>query len=372
MHHAVQIGRITGIPIRIHYTWLIVFGLFSWMLATGYFRDLYPNISTTSQWTAGIMASFLLFLSVLLHELGHSYVAQRLDISIASITLFAFGGVAELKAEPPSAKAEFQIAIAGPVVSLLLALSFQLLSKITPVVMGTMTIVGAMLYLLKLNVWLAMFNLIPAFPLDGGRVFRSGLWWWLNDLTKATRIATGVGQGFAYLLIAYGVFSIRHGFQGLWLIVIGLFLLQAAQSGYHQSLLRSALSGVKVNDIMARDLVTIDARCSVESLVNEYFLVYGYGGFPVVLDSEIVGVVSLSDVKAVDRADWKTLSVGDIMDPIEDRLSIRPDEDATVALNRMIRDEISRLVVVQDHQLRGLLTKKGISRFLQIKMELGR
>jgi Zn-dependent protease len=369
---SLQILSIRGIPIRIHFTWLIIFGLLSWTLASGYFPHHYPDLPVAAYWLKGIIAALFLFGSVLVHELMHAITAQKLHVPIAGITLFALGGVAEMKGEPPSPSAEFKIAIVGPLASLALAGVFWVLWQALDSEGRMVTVAAVATYLVMLNVVVAIFNMLPAFPLDGGRVLRSILWGITRNLKKATYWATRVGRGFAYLLIIFGAMSLfaGAGFQGVWMALIGLFLLQGAQASYTHVLFNEALAGVTVRDIMVKDVVTLPPHLSVTEALERYFLVHGYGGFPVVDRERVVGVLSLAELKRVPAQDRGRVTVQEVMLPLEDRLTLAPEEEVSVGLRRMAQEGLGRLVVMERGRLVGLLTKTGLSRFLQTRLAL--
>ncbi|HSF31753.1 MAG TPA: site-2 protease family protein [Candidatus Tectomicrobia bacterium] len=366
------LGAIRGIPIRIHFTWLVIFGLLSWSLASGYFPQHYPDLPITAYWIKAIIAALFLFGSVLVHELMHALMAQSLRVPIAGITLFALGGVSEMKQEPPSPSAEFMIAIVGPLASIALAGLFWLVWRALEREGPDPTFAAIALYLVGLNTVVAVFNMLPAFPLDGGRVLRSIVWAITKDLKKATHLATRIGRGFAYILIVFGAVSLfaGAGFQGIWLALIGFFLLQGAQASYTQVVLKEALAGVAVHDIMVRDVVSAAPGLSVKELIERYFLSYGYGGFPVVENGQVLGLVALGDVKRVAPEDHDRVTVREVMVPLSERLTIAPEEDVSAAFQRMAEEELGRLVVMERGRMLGLVTKTGLSRFLQMKLEL--
>jgi Zn-dependent protease/CBS domain-containing protein len=369
---SIVLGAIRGIPIRIHFTWLIIFGLLSWSLASGYFPQHYPDLPITAYWIKAIIAALFLFGSVLVHELMHALMAQSLRVPIAGITLFALGGVSEMKQEPPSPSAEFMIAIVGPVASIALAGLFWLVWQALEREGPDPSFAAIALYLVGLNTVVAVFNLLPAFPLDGGRVLRSIVWGITKDLKKATYLATRIGRGFAYILIIFGAVSLfaGAGFQGIWLALIGFFLLQGAQASYTQVVLKEALAGIAVRDIMVRDVVTVAPGLSVKELIERYFLNYGYGGFPVVEIGQVLGLAALGDVKKVPPENYERVTVREIMVPLSERLTIAPEEDVSAAFQRMAEEELGRLIVMERGRMLGLVTKTGLSRFLQMKLEL--
>ena len=366
------LGTIRGIPIRIHFTWLIIFGLLSWSLASGYFPQRYPDLPITAYWIKAIIAALFLFGSVLVHELMHALMAQSLRVPIAGITLFALGGVSEMKQEPPSPSAEFKIAIVGPLASLVLAGVFWLLWRALEREGPDPSFAAIALYLVGLNTVVAVFNMLPAFPLDGGRVLRAIIWGITKNLQKATYLATRVGRIFAYILISLGAVSLfaGAGFQGIWMALIGFFLLQGAQASYAQVMLKEALAGIAVRDIMVKDVLTVPPGLSVRALIEGYFLAHGYGGFPVVDHGQVSGIVALADVKRVPPEEYDRVTVREVMTPLTERLTIAPEADVSVALQRMAEDALGRLVVMERGRMLGLVTKTGLSRFLQMKLEL--
>jgi Zn-dependent protease len=358
-----KIGTIMGIPIRVHVSWLLIFGLITWSLSTLYFPKAAPRLPELSYWVGGSLAALLLFVSVAFHELSHSLVALRYSLPIVNITLFIFGGVSQMKGEPPNPKAELLIALAGPFSSFVLALFFFIInSAVTDPVLKAL-----FSYLVQLNLVLGVFNLIPGFPMDGGRVVRASLWRRTNDFFYATRKASRYGQNIALFFIVSGLLSLFAGFPaGLWLMLIGWFLHSAAQASYQQASIQETLSGVKVRDIMVRDVVTIPSNESVKNVVNEYFLRYGYGGFPVVDGESFFGVVTLKDIKNIPREQWHETGVSRIIIPHQKRWEVSPDDDALKALEVMMNEDRGRLVVTEKERVVGLITRNGITGYIQI------
>lgn len=357
-----KIGTVMGIPIRVHFSWLIVFGLITWSLSTYYFPNAAPELPAASHWVKGALAALLLFASVTFHELAHSFVAKRYKIPIESITLFIFGGVAQIKGEPPHPRAEFRIAIAGPLSSFFLAVLFFLMSMNT--VGGTKALFS---YLAQINLILGVFNLIPGFPMDGGRVLRSAIWSKTKNFFYATQRASVFGKRIALFFILFGIFSIFTGFQGsLWLMLIGWFLYTAAQASYQQSTLQETLSGVKVKDVMVRDIVSLSSLILIDEAVNTYFLRYGYGGFPVIDGGKFLGIITLKEIKDVPRENWGKVKVADILVPHDKKWEIFPDDDVMKAIELMIKEDKGRIVVRENDSVTGLITRNGIARYVQI------
>jgi Zn-dependent protease/predicted transcriptional regulator len=374
-----EIGRALGIPIRVHPSWFLVFFFVTWSLATGYLPEALPGLSDSRYWGMGAVAAVLLFVSVLLHELGHSYVAQRYRIPIGQITLFLFGGVAQMRAEPPSPKAEFLIAIAGPLVSFALgaiSLGVAAASEWWPVPSGGQgfAVLGGLLGLV--NVQLGLFNLIPGFPLDGGRALRAGLWAWGHDFHGATSRAALLGLAFGLLLAGFGAVLLGGAIAGLfdpstasnggWLMFIGAFLFGAAWSTRKQVALRLALSGTSVRDVMVRAVITVPPQLSLQTAVEEFFVAFGYGGFPVMEEGQVVGLIAVEDVQAIPQSLWAWRTVRDVMRPASPDLFISPDASMMQAMEHMVRTGYDRLVVIEAERPVGLVTRSAVAQFLQL------
>ena len=361
-----HIGRIFGIPLRIHISWFLVFALVVWSLARYYFPAVLSQSPPWEYWVLGVVAALLLFASVLVHELGHCLVALRYRIPIAQITLFIFGGMAQIRREAPTPKAEFLIAIAGPIVSVGVGLGFWLLAAL-PGAPPEQTAVSE--HLRNINLVLAIFNLVPGYPLDGGRVLRAALWAWSKNFHKATRQAARAGQGFAVLLMLFGAWHMVAGLAigGVWFLLIGAFLYTAAHNTHRQVAFQESLMGLRVGDVMTPEVVVLEAGMTLDEAVNNYFLRFGYGGFPVVDNGRLVGVLSLKEIKAIPRYRWGTLTVGEVMAPHSLQAEIHPDEPITAAMERMIHDDRSRLVVRDGGRVLGLVTRSGIARFLDLR-----
>jgi len=374
-----RIGRALGIPIHVHASWLAVFFFVTWSLATGYLPETLPGLSAPRYWGMGSIAALLLFLSVLLHELGHSYVALRYQIPIRQITLFIFGGVAHMGKEPPSPRAEFLIAIAGPLVSLILGAgclggAMAMESLFARSGLRGLIVLGSLLGMV--NVQLGLFNLIPGFPLDGGRVLRAGLWAWNKDFNRATRQAALVGIGFGVTLGLIGVGLMVGAWSGAlersiatnggWLIFIGVFLFSAALASRRQAAPRISLASVTVRQVMVHRVVTLLPDMSVQDAVDQYFVAHGFGGFPVCEEGQVLGVVTVRDVQALPTALWPWRRVREIMRPASPTFCIPPDWSVMHAMERMVQGEWDRLVVMENEKIVGLVTRSGIAHFLQL------
>ncbi len=364
----IQIARVIGIPIYLHFSWLIIFGLIVWTLSTGYFPAQYPDLPASSYWAKGLVASLLFFVSILLHELGHAVVAGRHGLRTRSITLFVFGGVAELEKDPKDGQAEFWMAAAGPVVSLALAGLFYTCATL-PFVGPAAAAVAK--YLALINLILAVFNLVPAFPMDGGRLLRGALWGPMGK-ARATRIASGAGTLFAFFLIFSGVFSLLrgHSLGGVWYILIGWFIKDASAASYQQVRLDEALRGLTVRDAMVDAVSTVASSGSVAEVARENFMRTGYGSYPVMRGETVVGLLCLKDVLRLSAEEREATSVQGAMRPMTDAIVIDPDTPLPVALARMAQADSARLLVTHGDQLVGLLTMNGVMRRLKVREDL--
>lgn len=374
-----KIGRALGIPIHVHASWFLIFSLVTWVLSTGYLPEGLPGLSPLRYWGMGGITAVLMFLSVLLHELGHSYVALHYRIPIEKITLFIFGGVAHMRTEAPTPKAELFIALAGPVVSfaigvicvalVLLAEAIQQHGLQSWIMLGTALAI--------INLQLGLFNLIPGFPLDGGRVLRAGLWAWGNDFHRATKQAAAGGMVFGIMLGFLGLersydawngeVGISTVWNGGWITLIGMFLFAAAFASRRQAVLRQSLATIPIRDVMVTTVVSIPAQCTLHEAVNQYFQAYGYGGFPVLDDRRLVGLLTIFEVQGVAPALWAWRQVEQVMRPVSESLVIAPEVSLIHAMERMARGGWDRLVVMQDGEVVGLVTQSAIVHFLQLR-----
>lgn len=364
--------RIFGFEVRVDPSWFIIALLVTWSLATGLFPALQPGLPPSSYWAMGAIGAAGLFASIVLHELSHSLTARRLGVQIRSITLFIFGGVAEMAEEPRSAKEEFLVAIAGPLASIGIAFACLAADVVSTAAGIPPQVVLVLRYLWWVNLLLVVFNLVPAFPLDGGRVLRSILWRFKGDLNWATRITSSLGAGFGIALIALGVVNVIRGqlIGGLWWVLIGMFLRAAAAGSYRQLLARNALQGQSIDRFMSRHVHTVPADITLSDLVEKHVYRHHHTLFPVVMQDRLVGCVSLRDIQNVPRDQWSFQTVADVAEPCGDDNTIAPHAEASEALNRMSRSGRSKLMVVQDHHLQGILSLKDLLRFMSLKMEL--
>lgn len=367
----IPIGRIFGISLRLNYTWFIVFVLVTWALAAGYFPATYPNWSLNTKILAGVVTSLLFFASLVAHELMHSIVAQRSGIKVRSITLFIFGGVSELTEEPKQPKIELWMALAGPLTSLALGGIFwaiHLWSRDTfEVVMATAFWLGL------INIFLAGFNLIPGFPLDGGRVLRSILWWRNQNLRSATKTASNIGRGIGYLFIFGGIWLIFTGnwFSGLWLALIGWFLENAAVGSYRQVALQDILQGHTVNEVMTRDCPAVRPDLTIDRLVHDYVLTSSRRCFPVLEGDRLLGLITLDNIKAIPRERWTATVVKEAMALFEKLKWVKPNDDLSTILPLMTQDGVNQLPVVENGKMVGLIARDNLISFISLRGELG-
>jgi Zn-dependent protease/predicted transcriptional regulator len=371
---SLNIGRIIGIPVRIHYTLWFVLLLIAWSLAVGYMPQHYPGLGATTYWAIGIVSAIILFVSVFLHELSHSYIAKKNGLPITRITLFFFGGVSELSGEPKDPALEVRMAAAGPLTSFLIAIVLGASWFLTMSVNGPVPIIATLYYAAFLNGFLGAFNLIPAFPLDGGRVLRGSLWNRSKNLLSATANATRVSEAISLLMMAVGLFFIVFGnfINGLWIIFLGWFIRSGAETSLRQTRLTESLGGVKVGDIMTRDLLSVSPEVSVQQLVSDYFLVHPHGGYPVVSNGKLVGVVTMSSVRSIPREKRDYEKVSEAMVPFERTVTVSPTTSAVEALRLMAKNGIGRLVVMDGDKIAGMVTRGDLMKMMHARQELGR
>ena len=372
MKKQIELIRIFNIPIKLDLSWFIIVAFISWTLALGYFPHKYPDLDKSIYWIMGISSALLLFVSVLLHELSHSIVAKKNNIPIKGITLFIFGGVAEMTEEPTTAKSEIKMAVAGPICSGALALIFLVISNFLTSFLPVIPLIGILKYCVFINLALMIFNLLPGFPLDGGRILRAVIWNYTGDIRKATHTTSRIGSSLGVFLIIFGFFNIFTGnfIGGLWFAFIGIFLKGAAESGYQQLVAGKLLHGIKISEIMTRDLVTIEDSTTLDKLVDDYFLKHRYNSYPVVSNEMLVGIVSIHDVKRVPREDWDKVDVRKILDSKIISLCVSPDDDATSAMSKMIRKGLGRIPVLDNGKLVGIVSHRDIIQIIKHKIDL--
>jgi Zn-dependent protease len=371
MNRSLTFGKIFGIPIGINYTWLIIFALVTFSLATGYFPSRYANWSMFGYLSLGLLTSILFFGSVLFHELAHSIVAQAWGIPVKSITLFIFGGVANIGREPDRPLAEFLIAIAGPASSLLLAAGFGALG-LAGQVLNLTALAGLGLYLGTINLWLALFNLIPGFPLDGGRVFRSLVWAWTGNMHRATRWATTSGQGIAVLMLAGGGLLALTGNwgNGIWLLFIGWFLFSAASQTAKQAGIRAALEGYTARDL-ASGCQPVDRNVPLDWVVRDYVLAQDQNCFVVTNGSQSEGVATLGQIRQIPQQQWKWTPIHQVMTPLHNLKPVLAAETAYSVLERMLTEGQNLLPVLDENRFLGFVRQDRLLRFARARASLG-
>ncbi len=369
---SLSLGRILGIPVRIHYTLWLVFFLIAWSLAEGYMPSMYPGLSTATYWAIGITSAIILFVSVLLHELSHSYLATRNGLPITRITLFFFGGVSEMSEEPKEPGLEVRMAAAGPLTSFLIAGILGLLWYGTMIANLPVAVYATLGYGALLNTVLGGFNLIPAFPLDGGRVLRGTLWRRGKNLLTATARAVRVSQVISLLMMTAGflVLIFSSVFNGLWIIFLGWFIRSGAETDYKQTLVADALSGVTVGSVMTKDVLTVAPDLTIQQLVSDYFLTHPHGGYPVVQDGRILGLVTMQSVRSIPSEKRDTERVKEAMVPYERTVTVRPDLSALDAFHRMAKEEVEGVLVIDGDKLLGILTRGDIMKTIRTRQEL--
>ncbi len=365
----IELFKVAGIQVAIDYSWLVIFALILWSLASGYFPKEYPGYSTGSYWLVGLVATILFFGSVLAHELCHAAMGNRLGEGVHRIKLFIFGGMAELEHEPKSGIDELKIAAVGPLSSLVMAGIFWLIARGIAEAPATALWKSVFSYLAFINFALALFNLLPGFPLDGGRMLRAALWMRWGDLRRATAAAADWGNTIAWGLIAFGAMEIFAGalVGGIWLIFIGLFLRTAASSGYQNMIVEQALSGARVGEIMVRNPIVLGPDETVAGAIENYFLRYGFGGFPVAADGKALGVATLALVRECPAAERASRRVSQVMRAAEGKIEIGPGAGVIDAIRQMVAADIGRLLVIDQGKLIGLITRTGVTRYVHTK-----
>ncbi len=365
-----RLGRIAGIEIGIHYSWILAFILIAWSLAQGFFPHYYPGWDLVTYWVTGILAALFLFVSVLVHELAHSLVAISRGLPVRSITLFIFGGVSNIEREPERPRVEFVVAVVGPLASLALAGLFWGLQQVVGEQGGPL--IAILGYLALINALLAGFNLLPGFPLDGGRVLRSILWSTTGSLTRATNIAAMIGRLFGWGLIGFGVFQLLAGnfLGGLWIAFIGWFLSSAADASRREMTLREHLRGVRVKDVMDQSPEIISSQTLVEEVVRDVFLQRRRRAAAVYQGDQLVGIVTITDIKGQPQQKWSQTPVGEIVTR-QPLYSVGMDDDMNSALRLLAQHDLNQLLVLKEGRLVGFLNRADIIRYLQLSQELG-
>jgi len=370
-HGGFRLGSVLGFEIRIDYSWFVIFVLVLWSFSAGVFPAEYPGLSQGTYLAMGTAGTLLFFASLLAHELSHSVVARSKGIPVEGITLFIFGGVAWTRLESETPGDELVIAGVGPLASLVIAALFGALAWLGTILGVATPVVGVAAHLAILNLALAVFNLLPGFPLDGGRLFRAIAWKLSGDVTKATRWAANGGKALGYALMGLGILQVfaGAGLGGLWILFIGWFLRGAAGASYAQHVLQNVLAGVTASDVMTADPETVSADLSLDRLVEAHFLRLRFQSFPVLEDGRLVGLVTLGQVKKVPRAAWAERTVADVMTPTSEEAAVAPDAPVTEVLDAMREMDAGRVLVADRGRLAGIISAADITRWIQWSRE---
>lgn len=370
----IKLGRIAGIGVGLHYSWFIIALLIIFSLVNQ-FRSATPRWSSTIVWTSAIITGLLFFAALLMHELAHSLAARAHGMRVQAITLFALGGISQIETDVPDARAEFWIAIAGPITSTVIGILFLGIARMAGWLPGTApanAIVAVLLWLGYINLLLAAFNMIPGFPLDGGRVLRALIWWITQSADRSMRLAAQAGEVVAFAFIVLGLmrFFVGANFGGLWIAFIGWFLLDASRTSYAQTELVAALRDRRVGEMMERDCPTVNGKSSLQEYVDEYLLPTGRRCFIVEEDDHVAGLITSHEVRVVDRVLWPSTTVASVMRPLQELHVVTPDTPAIQALQIMSRQNVNQLPVVSNGRLEGVFSRGHVLQFLQISSEL--
>lgn len=368
----IELGKLLGFTVSIDASWGIILFLVVWSLAKGLFPGYFPELNSQTYWLMGFVGAIGLFISIIIHEFSHSLVARKYGLEIKGITLFIFGGVAEMKEEPDSPKTEFFMAIAGPIASLILSILFGAMYQSAVILELSIPVTGILGYLSAVNMLLAIFNLIPAFPTDGGRILRSILWWLKGDIRLATRLATHISLVFAVTLIIIGFINLMGGafIGGLWWILIGSFLFNAANVSYQNLMIRQSFEGKTVGNFITTEPITVPSNIMLQEFVKMYVYRYHHKMFPVTEDHTVIGLITIQDLKAYPHDEWQHLPVSKAMQPTNKNNSIAPNVPVKDALTQMNETGISRLLVMEKEKMLGIITLKDLLEFFTLKMEL--
>ena len=376
MRAQIRLGSVFGVRIGLHYSWVIIAFLISLSLV-GHFRMNNPEWGDGVIWTTSILTSLLFFLTIVVHELSHAIVAKSHGLPVRSITLFALGGVAEIEKEAGDARTEFWLGIIGPITSFvigIICLAVLYGFGWRPPNFPRTPLLAMLMWIGYINIMLAVFNMVPGFPLDGGRVLRAIVWWITGDADRATKISAKLGQLVAFAFIIFGIYRFFNGagIGGLWIAFIGWFLLSASRESYAQVAITESLRGLRARDVMSSDYPTVDSHANIQTLVDEHFLRTGRRCFFVNQNGRIVGLVTPHEVREVDRQRWPFKTVDEVMRPLDQLRTISPDTQVQKALEIMGREDLNQLPVVEDSEVRGILTRAHILQLLQTRAELGK
>jgi Zn-dependent protease/predicted transcriptional regulator len=367
MRGVATLWRIGDIPVRVHMNWLVILGVLTWSLSVGYFPRLLPDLPPVAYWAQGLLSAFLLFVTVFLHELSHAVAARSYGLPVCGITLHIFGGVSELEREPPRPGVEFVVAIVGPLTSFAIAAVLALAMSFLPLPAAAAAVVT---YLILVNVVLGVFNLLPGFPLDGGRLLRAALWKLKGDHQWATRLATAAGVVVAFVLIGLGLLQVLAGefLGGFWLVLVGFFLRHAATSSAQQFVLRQALGSYAVRDVMTRDVVYVLPELSIAHVLGEFFWPPRIMSFPVLDRGRVVGILDLHRLSQIPLERWAEMRVHDLMHPLDKAFRTEPDVPLWEASAKLSRNDLGRLVVLDGERLVGYLSERDVIRAMALTL----
>lgn len=368
-----RIFRFLGIPIEINLTWIIVFGIFAFALTTGFFPQVFPDRSFAAYFFLSIGSTLVFFGSIVLHELAHTYIAVKNGQKVSRIILFLFGGISQMQGEVNKPKVEFKMAIVGPIVNLAIAIALSLLAIFLSSFQLDVIFVQPLIFLAQLNIFLALFNLLPGFPLDGGRILRSAVWAVTHNITTATTFAARVGELLAAVFLLGGLYIAVQGslINGIWVMLIGWFIGQAAITSYEHTRNLEAISGTNVTHIMTRNLTRMPADITIQQAVTDYFVRFRYGRFPVEMDGHVIGVLTVADVDSVPREQWNLITVESVVEPVTEERKLSADRPAEEAMD-MIEQGASEVLVYKGNDLEGIVTKNDILKLAETKSKLQR
>lgn len=374
MKAQIKLGRIFGVEIGLHYSWFIIALLITFSLA-GQFQENNPGWSDGLRWGVSIITAVLFFVAIVVHELSHAIVAKLRGLPVRSITLFALGGVAQIEKEAADAKTEFWMGIIGPITSFVIGVACLAITVAlgwTPPEFPQRPLPAMLMWLGVINIGLAIFNMIPGFPLDGGRVLRGIVWWITGNAVRATRIAARVGQVIAFVMILYGLLQFFRGagFNGLWMAFIGWFLLSASRESYAQMVISEGLRGLRVGDVMSRDFPVVDAHSNLQTFAEEHLTRTGRRFFVVTLNGQPEGIITPNEISTVPRNRWPYTTVADVMRPLDATRTVNPNTPVTEALEVMAGQDLNQLLVMNEKGLAGLISRSHILQLIQTRAEL--
>ncbi|MCX6649687.1 MAG: site-2 protease family protein [Candidatus Bathyarchaeota archaeon] len=366
---SLKIGHLYGVEVRLHYTWFLIFAFLTWSLAWGYLPAGYPGQSDVFYWGVGAASALVLFVSVLIHEVAHSVVAQRYKIPVNSITLYFLGGVSEIAEEAHTPEAELRMAAAGPLTSVVLGVVFYAVFFFGGGLLP-LPVVAVLEYAGYINIVLAAFNLIPAFPMDGGRVLRGIVWGRNKDILKSTRTVTNVSRLISFIFIGFGLLDTVFigDFNGIWLLFIGLYVQSSAQASMNETRVTQALTGVTVGEIMTREVKTVEPNLTLQQVQDYALIPFKHHGFPVVKDGVLLGIITDDDIRRVKPELWDERRVGDTMRKTSELVSVKPVDAAVDALIKLAKAGVGRLPVIEDGKLVGIVTRSDFAKAIQDRL----